>query len=472
MAFFASPAGSIPLEVFAPEGTPAPGVPGDRPFSQVESLEGIPGGKAVFVASVEGLDSEFNRVVWLRGEDGSLRELARRRDTAPGRDDAFFFNFGESRVRPDGTVLFQAEIRGLGVDGSAEGVWRADPDGSLSLVAEVGGTLPGLPEDATIERLDVSAGNGELFLSARLTANTLDRSWWRVDPSGELEPLLLGGVRASYLGPDGRAVFQSGRSLLVRDPDGTLTTIGVRVPQSADVDGSRRGDLAFVAEGGPQSQQIWYAAPGEEPGPLVVDGQAAPGLEGFEFRLFSNLFRTNLSVDEAGRLAFTALVRDPSGAGADRGVLWVREPDGELRPWLLPGADIGGLDAELTVLSTSESVLDERGGVILRGEIPGEDGEPSPVLVLARGPDSALVLYGEGDVFEVAPGDLRSVGSAFSVFVAADVRGRIVSRLRFADGSEGLVFATVPEPATALMLAAGLAALSRWRARSPRPASG
>lgn len=135
------------VRVVAWEGQVA-GDPVDAAFASLGS-PAVGGGFVAFRARMQpglaGVTAPNAWGVWRADPEGELSLVAREAFPAPGVTDGVFASFGDPVLNADGAVAFMARLAGgAGVTaGTSRGVW-ADVDGTLTLVARQGDDAPGL----------------------------------------------------------------------------------------------------------------------------------------------------------------------------------------------------------------------------------------------------------------------------------------------------------------------------------------
>ena len=112
--------------------------------------------------------------------------------------------------------------------------------------------------------------------------------------------------------------------------------------------------------------------------------------------------------------------------------------------------------------------LNESGDLLMVLLLDGADvtGANDRAVYFATDPGDVMLLLREGDFFESASGDMGTVRGFAAHGGSASERGfRIALNVDFDGGSEGIFFATVPEPSSAWPALLGLAALGSRRRR-------
>ncbi|HEX5011333.1 MAG TPA: choice-of-anchor tandem repeat NxxGxxAF-containing protein, partial [Planctomycetota bacterium] len=127
----------------------APGDPADATFASLGS-PAVGGGFVAFKGKLQpghaGVIATNAWGVWRADPEGELSLLARQAFPAPGVADGIFASFGDPVLNADGGAAFLGKLASGpgGVTGAdAKGVW-ADVDGTLTLIARQGDDAPGL----------------------------------------------------------------------------------------------------------------------------------------------------------------------------------------------------------------------------------------------------------------------------------------------------------------------------------------
>ena len=144
------------FRVVAQSGQPAPGIPGAT-FTNINGSLGVFGdavigadGSVAFVASFSDTGNDFG--LWFAPKNGAPRLIARSDGSAPGAGSGVVFKaqyqylppFDEFYMNARDQIAFHAALSGPGVGSTnSSGIWLADPDGTVSLIARSGDTVAG-----------------------------------------------------------------------------------------------------------------------------------------------------------------------------------------------------------------------------------------------------------------------------------------------------------------------------------------
>ena len=218
--------------------------------------------------------------VW-RADDAGFNLLAISGDSAPGTDDATFYDVGFAALGPDGQVAVSGSLNhdGDNADGTrSTGLWSYGA-GEATLVARAGDPMPGVPgqvfgyfNNATYNQVGDIAFVG---LSSTIVTNGIFLAH-----DGDITPVVLSGDPAP--GTDGGTFQSLGAELFVTDAGGVVFS------------GSVRGVASDANKG-------YWMVDGSGVYPLAIEGGDVPGVPGAVF--FHN-FDRQLTVNAAGEAIF------------------------------------------------------------------------------------------------------------------------------------------------------------------------
>lgn len=474
------------LGLVAREGSQAPGTPEGAVFDSFLELTQNDAGQVAFQAMLKttggGVTPRDANGIW-SDSSGPLSLVARARTQAPGLPaGALFAEFGEPcLLNAAGQRAFHAGIQltGASAPPDSEGIW-SEGSGELTLVARKGGHAPGTPEGTDFQFFGIPVLNdaGRTAFVALLHPSGGNPSFYNgqgiwSEGSGTLTLVARDGSHAP------------GTSDGVTFSTFSLQSYSSNYPRPAI---NNVGQVAFWAAlqtdaGGVTTSNdtgIWSEGSGSLA--LVArEGSQAPGTsDGTNFSSFGDPV-----LNAHGRAIFFARLQlsgdvttaNDTGIWSDRsGTLGLVAREGSHAPGTAEGANfeffsrISMNASEKTAFLAS---LQTTGGGVTNSNNEG---------IWAEDPTGALtMIIRKGELFEVAPGDLRTVAGLSFNFNSGGEDGHRMSFndnfalaffATFTDGTSGIFTATltaVPEPATfALLLIAAMFVPRRRRANSAK----
>jgi hypothetical protein len=447
--------GAGSLGMVARTGDQAPGTPIGAVYSAFPTLNLNDAGQMAFAALLQtgsgSVDQDNDEGIWSNGS-GSLQMIARSGNQAQGLPsgvvyESFFPGLGLS-LNNAGQVAFKTILRPFQNGGVTfdnwEGLW-SEGSGNLELVARQGDQAPGMPPGVTFSEL----GGFRLNDSGQIVLNN------DLDTGGEFNT----GVW--LLGPGGTGLISLRSDPVPGEPasttywnlSGSFDDAGQLVQTATvlrDVDGTSQVDWS-----------IWHVTPSGL-APLVQDGTPAPGLP------TGTMFDNSVGSINKFRLRDPNLVAfettySPALIGSNKGI-WAGDP-ADLSLIALGAEHAPGTPNNAIFLSFDSLSLNQGGQVafsatlaLFRGGVTSTNNEG----IWATDPQGQLTLIvREGELFEVAPGDLRMVDAIGGGPI--NDAGTLALSLHFSDGTSGIFTATVPEPGALTLIVLGFPALLRRR---------
>jgi hypothetical protein len=531
------------LRTVALTGQPAPGTAPPAVFSSFSNTPALSDlGQVAFLATLARIEpvTALNDIgVWSEGP-GALALMAREGDQLPGLPAGATFgstitSFAISPVLNDaGQIAFFTSLLGTGVTNDNNGAIWSDLAGPLEVAVREGMQAPGLPAGANFNSLGmVRLSDDHIAFTGRVQPGGNDSGVWRTNGK-MLELIALEGAQAPgapagavffdfdgvtpALGAGGQVAFRArlqsggdvtsandagiwadagglGLSLVAREGSPAPgTPAGVNFAEfgfSFNTPGvNALGHVAFHAMlqtgGGVTTANdtgIWS----QRDGALALvarEGDAAPGALGVNF---GQLLSFPPAINALGQTAFIgALQQGGSITFANDQGLWLHR-DGQLELIIREGDQAPGAPPGATfnfgTRSSPAIVLNDEGRLAVFAGVQGSD--PGPFGIWAEDLSGVLrLIVREGDMLEVAPGDVRTISRVFfrggmggdsGQGVGFNDAGEVAFRAIFTDGAHGVFVsrvAAIPEPgALALAVCGALAAVARSPWKSLRPAT-
>jgi hypothetical protein len=472
-----------------------------------------------FEAGVGGVDQDNDTSIWVLPEGGTLTLRAREGSPietgAPPGDEYghIFSSFGHPRIDATGQVAFRGRHRrvtatqftdygalyGPGVvsgslklvatsspfAGSAPGVTGSfasfeppamNTSGQLAFVAGLAGTGIGGNNDSGVWLSD--AGNVTLFHQEGDPApgqpgNTMHQAWTplQIDASGTpgFRAMMTGpGVdeysRDVIWGPDENGVFGLRVQTAQTTPPGGAPgdiLISISVPRMND-----GGHLSFSGRVGPFGAGPGVSTTFRSDDNAVLQQVAQQGSPPPGFPAGAEMGVAGVPLlNSSGQAVFSS---DFTNAAESGDGLW--GPDGYSEYALLArsGDRPAGLPVGVVLEDLDTPIMSDQGDIVFAGLLASGGASPSNDLVLVTvpfgGPPTLIVR--EGDAFEVASGDVRTISDiAFIPSTLADPdhrhqvqddTGRVSFLLEFSDGSSGLFRATAARQVAEVPIASWL----------------
>ena len=387
---------------------------------------------------------------------GSLALLATAWPLAPGGApgvSARFSSFEPPAMNDAGQLAFAASLTGTGVNaGNDDGVWLCD-GGAVSLFHREGNAAPGQPGNTLgppFDPIQIAADGTPGFRATMFPAQdeySRDTIW----------------------GPDLSGVFGLRVQTRQTPPPGggpLDILISISVPRMND-----EGNLSFYGRvgpfgGGPGIYNSFRSEDDDTLARVATQGELPHGLPGASLG-----FPETPVFNSTGEGVYAASFDEGGTPGEG---LWA----GPGFPLLVRSGDAPiGLPAGLELEAIDAPKINDPGHIVFAATLDpaGAGAGEDEVLVTIPSDGEPLLVVREGQGFQVAPGDVRTVASIDhvpSALADADHRhqvqddsGRIVFRLGFGDGSSGVFRATpvtgfVPLPVgdgIVLLLSIGLA---------------
>jgi hypothetical protein len=459
--------GSSPADtvLFAQIGQPAPGTSGltfssgdtspPRNFNNEIAAVG-------FVAG-PGVDSNNNEGIWI-GQPAVSSLLMREGSPAPlpngmryGSETALYSNYTPA-LSDLGVVAFQTGLQDSGgnaISGTAD---FATQGTTIVPLAYTGGQAPGLPAGATITSLGSPAISSlnEIIFSATYhnPVGPISDGSIIYGSSTTFQPLPV-----TILAQSGEQAPNLAPGVIFQNVSFSSSASGTSIPMSA-----LGGTIFYGTVTGPgitpgvNDQGVWSAV-----GVLIARmGDAAPDVPGATFTSFTD---TGIANNLAGVLAQISgtVVTSDNNVGIWTGSafhLHLAVRDGDVVP--------DGANAPLMISDLSHFAMNSEGNFVFTS------GTGAATAILAESPGHVIVVARPGDLFEVAPGDFRTISTVQLLYggeigggpTPIDKDNLIAFSATFTDGSAGIFTSLalgVPEPATWVLAVLALVAIAVCR---------
>lgn len=522
----------VSLEVKAWTGVQAPGSAPGRILQYLGDPVVNDLGAVAFEAAVsDPLLDLWGKELFGPDAAGQLTRVASSFDPVPDLPPDARFDFDQTFPRIDDacTVVFGAELSGLGIDypETASGIWRWQAGSGLERIVRAGDPVPGAGPDATLGPLGgiapVLGSGGVVGFSASVVdpEDSIGRQAFFRVAAGQLTSFVIEGAEVpgipgstlgwavtpvanahgvwsfstGFAGPgvvpgqNDAASFswdpQSGLSIRVRAGDpapGTQPGVVIGSWPDAWVHPNDAGDVAQLAllTGPGVSDANDTALYGPSAGGLALvarEGDPAPGTEP------DTVFGAgphSVVINAGGQVVFYAGLLGPSVTLENGFGIWRHDPVTGVVELLVRQGDPAPELPGVMLAWLGHPILNDRGDVVFSAGLvgPGVTPETDRAIFALEGGVIPRKVFRRGDLLSFGPGDLRPVTMFWlpSHTLVGVPGARLLSNeghLAFVgDTAEGpaavVVVATIPEPGFTSGLVAGLvllAGLARSRSR-------
>lgn len=465
------------IEKFIQEGDTAPGIAGTMlqqigsPYLSASGAVAIP----LRLATGGGVTFDNDWGLWTDTGNG-LELVAREGTDAPNLGGAQFERPGDGILSPGGNLAFFARLREGTGDVTADtsnALWRKTIGGDLELIVRESDATPGI------------AGGEFNFIN---TPDINDAGVMAFTGSARDAGRKLRGEGINFDNDNGIWMTTGeGLAIIAREGDSIPGLTGFRYGGFSSPSINASGSVATIGgltnDNAMRGQFLNGIFVTDDLGDLVniaKSGDSAPGAGGAAYRDF--LWAV---MNDDGDIAYGAYT--DAGGGEARGGeppsgLWRRDgEDGSITPIAVTGDTAPDSDGAMFDFANSP-VINGRGDVVFRASLLLGDGvdfdnNNGIWAYLApgegRGAGGLMKVAREGDLFDVAPGDTRTIefvdvqGSGVESFEptqAFNDSGQLAVRLRFTDGTGGVFLFQVPSPGSGAVLGiAGIMAMCRRR---------
>jgi hypothetical protein len=401
----------------------------------------------------------YTEGIWV-GTPGNLAPVVRDGDQAPGQTAGVYFtDITSAAQNASGQIAFASFLYGTGITSQVglESLWSGAP-GNIALLAKQGDQAPGMAVGIKYTTLGssyltppISASGQSVFIGSfagsGVTSSNNTALWFgtpgnvsQIARTGSQAPGVTSGANFSSFNPP--TINSVGQVLF----SATLTGTGVSSVNSAGIWAGSPGSLAVLARTGDQ-------APGTAPG-VTYNG----------LQIYSPQYNS------AGQAAFGGLLTGTGVTSANNTGVWLGAP-GQVRLVTRNGDQAPGTSAG-TIFSQMEGFsLNNAGDMLLFCRLTGTgvtNANSDGLWFEDATTDTLSLVVREGSLFEVAPGDVRTISSlSIGQAVQGESSGSVLNDSNefvfsavFTDGSNGIFNAVpTPEPGPCALLAVGFGAL-------------
>lgn len=433
------------LKFSAFDGNAIPGMASQK-YSSFDYATISSDGSVMAVVSTRPTDSSLSNRMLLEFRDGSVRALLQNKTTPPGVPGATFYTV--SRLGPAYAVnsCFATECQLLGAASGTEfGVWSNAMGTGVQILARKGDPAPGT--SGVYDTFDYypSVAPGIAIFHGYYTQNSMSKfGMWKATSVG-VEPVVLEGLTAP--GCNGNTFSSASRAILNDAGEFVI-----------------KGSMPYVNLQTPISGIFKDTGSGLQ---CVLNTQSStPGIPGGRMFIFDQP-----CIDAQGRVAFSGHL-DAFAVHDNTAVLWSEGLTGSLHMVAREGQSVAGLTGQ-TFNEFSNITMNSVGQVAFLAYL-----STSVNALLAEECQGQLNLVAyEGQQIST-PAGLRTISSlrfsdssdgsyAFLNAQSFDEDGTLAYYVTFTDGSNAILTAQVPEPATLCLLAFGSLALLQRRSRVP-----
>jgi hypothetical protein len=392
------------------------------------------------------------------GSPSSVRLIAAGFGQVPGLPPGTRFNYVPSGVRPpvmtrSGLLAFS----GYPVGSTGNYLFAAQGSAPVQLITGYGRPAAGVP--------GATMGAVEDRISLNNSGVAAYRGWLNVDDGSAVRGQEQGVWTGPINSPSPVALY--GQMLLpglvfVRATERVSINSGGDIAAEVSRTDSGLDSSVVKRSGGSWTELARYN----------TQGPGMTGLERWSSTYVESVFRAPLVTDN-GMVTFAGGIR--GGTTTDGQGVWRGSSSANLINVVRSGTPLPGAPG-VQVNFIENMVVNNTGDVVMSITLQGAgvvNGNDYALTCWSNGVLSTLLR--RGDLFEVAPGDLRTINSFSYADGTAGVDGlasalndahSLVFQMGFTDGSSGIFTTTVPGPAASVVLLGGAAALSLQRRRA------
>jgi len=386
-----------PIRTVAQAGETAPGR--NTPFASF--LTAAPTvnshGEAAFRATLTRPEAEG---IWAERGAAGLRAVALRGQAAPGIASRSFESFESVRFNNSGQVAFTATLNAAPSIFNNDGLWLAQPNGSIDFIARSGGRVAGSSKNVVqIEPEYVTLNHqGNISFRGRYT-----------------ESFTHDARVFSYTGPGTTELVVEAFDAVPNEPSPRLfSTVAF---DGALIDGAGRTFFkGFIgtSTGGPTSEMGIYRHNGQSFTTLARDLRPVPGMTGVDF---NGIYPFDMAINSVGQFAFASSLTGSAVTAQNNVGLFRGNPDGSIELLLRRGDQAPGMPAGIQFAEIHSPEINKHGQLAFLGKIrgPGVTAITDEMVWVQTRTGEFRAVAREGDAAAEAPAQVF-FGDRFSQF--------------------------------------------------------
>lgn len=449
------------LELVARDGNNAPGT--DLVFGVNRSIHMNDLGQVLFTNDLRGVDDLYDNSVWLKGGD-VLKMIAREGDRPLGLPGDVVLGYISGTVLTEsGRIVLFSTLRGEGYDSDSVAMLTVN-DSGLVPIYHVGGPASGVSAGAVFTEPNGFAvtETGPFYVSSQIEGDNVDATnAWGIWAYGDSGWTLYQRAGDPAPGTQAGVVF------------GSVISSGAFTDLSSNSSGQIVFSNRLKGFGVDETNDfgVWAGDP-DNPRLLSRTGQPAPGTEAGEVFLYMS----KPWINDFGRAGFWGRLEGEGLDEGNNGGVWIEEGSGGLRMLAREGQQAPGAPQGVVFSRLHPSLgairTNNVGQMLFRASLAGlgvDDTNDQGLWFIDESGSWNLIVQ-EGDSLNVATDRFASdfrVVERLSISELND-QGQFSLYLYFTDNTEGIFFATVPEPKVLVLMSLGGALVIVRRRREIR----